>query len=491
MSHIELNNPKVIVGEQYPSRGMRIPNSFFLKNNSWNDFNYLTTYQLYYFDSNKSLVEIGNIKIAKGSLKSKERPFANGVIDCITDDYFSLGQDKSFYIGLRDLPEGIGESFLIFMRDLSYNRSIWIKNKNIEVLEWSLFRDLTNMDVISFLGVFKGEDSKLNYCLSMLGDNPLKFNVDHRYPFKNSNIHAIIGNNGVGKTTFLKDIAKKIVENQFECKIIDNQDKHKIDDGIDIDYIEKVLFVSFSAFDNSNLDLGRRSKFEYLGLHDGSGGFKGPEKLSKEFEDSLESLLNSKKIEYIEKVLNPLKNVDYLDEHIEYFLENVSTPSKIIKMYKNLSSGHRIVLHTLIMLMDILHQGIVTLFDEPETHLHPPLLGAFLQSLQTICDDYNGLLVFATHSPIILQEVLSPNVVILRRIDGTLVFDEPNVITYGQNVSKLTRTAFGYQKVGFHKTIMELIDEDLISKKSLLENKLLGTEAKKVALAKISGDKDV
>ncbi|EML0243881.1 AAA family ATPase, partial [Vibrio harveyi] len=162
------------------------------------------------------------------------------------------------------------------------------------------------------------------------------------------------------------------------------------------------------------------------------------------------SLLNSKKIEYIEKVLNPLKNVDYLDEHIEYFLENVSTPSKIIKMYKNLSSGHRIVLHTLIMLMDILHQGIVTLFDEPETHLHPPLLGAFLQSLQTICDDYNGLLVFATHSPIILQEVLSPNVVILRRIDGTLVFDEPNVITYGQNVSKLTRTAFGYQKVGFH-----------------------------------------
>ncbi|KHT51230.1 AAA family ATPase [Vibrio sinaloensis] len=491
MPDYTVDNLKVVVGDQYPARGMRYPNSFFLKNNSWDDYSYRTTYQLYYFDREKSLVEVGNIKVAKKNLGEKERALKNGVIEKLTEEFFSLGQDKSFYKELRKLPDSIGKIFLTFIRDISYDRSIWIKNKNQDVLACSLLRELTNMDAISFLDVFNGDDSKLDYCLSMLGDNPITFNVNHSYLFKNSNIHALIGNNGVGKTTLLKEIARKIVNKQFECKIIDKNEEYKIDEGIDIDYIERVLFVSFSAFDNSNLELGNRLRFEYLGLHDGAGGFKSPDTLSKEFENSLVSLLNSKKVEYIEKVLEPLKYVDYLGEHINYFFENIDNVPKVVTLYKNLSSGHRIVIHTLIMLMDILHQGVVTLFDEPETHLHPPLLGAFLQSLQTICEDYNGLLIFATHSPIIIQEVLSKNVVILRRIDDTLIFDEPNIITYGQNVSKLTRTVFGYQKVGFHKTIIDLVDEKLITKESLLNTRLLGTEAKKIALAKIYGGEDV
>ncbi|EGQ7682637.1 hypothetical protein IZS58_003551, partial [Vibrio parahaemolyticus] len=49
----------------------------------------------------------------------------------------------------------------------------------------------------------------------------------------------------------------------------------------------------------------------------------------------------------------------------------------------------------------------------------------------------------------------------------------------------------GYQKVGFHKTIIDLVDEKLITKESLLNTSLLGTEAKKIALAKIYGGEDV
>ncbi|WP_194090841.1 AAA family ATPase [Vibrio hibernica] len=486
-----MDEVKIIVGDQFPSKSSIYPESFFLKNNLWDDYSYTTTYQAYYIDNKKEFHDIGRTKIARKNLKAQERPLGCGLINEITEDYFSLGQDQSFYQSLRDIPNDIGTKFLLFLRDISFDRDIWTENQSLEVLRYSLFRDVTKMDAISFKGIFKGDDRKLDYQLIIPKESTTKFIVDHKLPYKNSNIHALIGNNGVGKTTFLKSLAKCIIEKDFECKIISENELKGTNKGIDIDYIERVLFVSFSAFDNSNLDFKTRSRFDYLGLHDGNGGFKGPEVLSKEFECSLESLINSKKIEYIKKVLEPLKNVGYLGEHIEFFFENIGEIPKIVSMYKKLSSGHRIVLHTLVLLMDMLHQGVVTLFDEPETHLHPPLLGAFLQSIQEVCDEYNGLLIFATHSPIILQETLSENVFVLRRFDNELALDKPDVVTYGQNVSKLTRTAFGYQNVGFHKTVRELVDNSSITKENISLNDQLGSEAKKVAWNAIYGSEDV
>ena len=362
-----MDNIKVYVGDQLPDVIARFPESFFLKNNIWNDFSYLTTYRLYYIDDGKKSIDIGDFKVAKKGLESLQRPLGNGLISEVSEDYFSLGQDKSLYTYLKELPNNLGEKFLILLRDISFDRSIWLKNKKEEVLEKSLFRDLTKMDAISFQALFQGKGGKLEYCLTINNGQSLNFNINHSLPFKNSNIHAIIGNNGVGKTTFLKEIAKNIVERNFTCRIINNK-AADLEEGIDIDYIERVLFVSFSAFDNSRLDFMSRSRFDYLGLHNDEGGFKGPEVLSQEFEESLMSLINSKQTQYIENVFEPLRNVDYLEEHIEYFFNNIGDIPKIVTMYKKLSSGHRIVLHSLVLLMDTLHQGVVTLFDEPETY---------------------------------------------------------------------------------------------------------------------------
>ncbi|MEZ8372622.1 AAA family ATPase [Vibrio splendidus] len=446
---------------------------------------------MYYIDKDKSLLEIGTVKIAKSDLKHLKRPLTNGYVKDMSTDYFSLGQDKSFYSALRDLPKSMGEKFLSMFNDVAFDREIWIKNQKNNALNDSLLRGITNLDVISYQRVFNGEQRKLDYCLTINNEEPIHFQINHELPFKNSNIHAVIGNNGVGKTTFLKDLAKKIVRGDFECKIVSKVNIDELDEGIEIDYIEKVLFVSFSAFDNNIPKVRNKYNFEYLGLHDGDGGFKGPDILSEEFSESLKNLINGKKLRYIKKVLKPLRSVDYLDKNIDYFFDNVEELPKIVKMYTELSSGHRIVLHTLVLLMDSLHQGVVTLFDEPETHLHPPLLGAFLQSLQIICDTYNGLLIFATHSPIILQEVLSGNVLVLRRLDDDVTISRSDVVTYGQNVSKLTRTAFGYQNVGFHSTIRELVENKTLTKDNISTYNNIGSEATKVAWSLLYGSEDV
>ncbi len=481
----------VYVGDVPPATTARLKESFFLKNNSWNDYSYVTTYKLFYIDKKKSLLEIGTVKIAKSDLKHLERPLAKGYIEELSDKYFSLGQDESYYSALRELPNKGGERILALLKDIAFDRKVWIKNKTSQALSDSLLRSVTNLDVISYQIVFKGEEGKLNYCLTINNETPVSFPINHELPFKNSNIHAVIGNNGVGKTTYLKEIAKKIVIGDFDCKILSEVNTDDIDEGIDIDYIEKVLFISFSAFDNNIPDIKIKCKFDYLGLHDGDGGFKCPDVLSKEFSKSLKNLINGKKLKYIKKVLKPLENVDYLGEHIDYFFAHIEELPKIVKMYTELSSGHRIVLHTLVLLMDILHQGVVTLFDEPETHLHPPLLGAFLQSLQIICDTYNGLLIFATHSPIILQEVLTENVLVLRRLDNDVTYSRIDIVTYGQNVSKLTRTAFGYQNVGFHSTISELVENKTLTKENISTYHRIGSEATKIAWSLLYGSDDV
>ncbi|EPJ48298.1 MAG: hypothetical protein OFPII_06670 [Osedax symbiont Rs1] len=481
----------IYVGDVALGKTIRLKRSFFLKNRTWDDYSYETTYTLFYIDKEKELLEIGTVKIAKSDLKHLQRPLENGYIKKTLGEYFSLGQDESYYSTLRELPNNVGERLLAMLKDIAFDREVWIKNKTSKALNDSLLRNVTNLDVISYQMVFKGENRKLDYCLTINNETPVSFPINHELPFKNSNIHAVIGNNGVGKTTFLKEIAEKIVVGEFDCKILSNINTDDVDEGIEIDYIEKVLFISFSAFDNNMPDIKIKSKFEYLGLHDGDGGFKGPDILSKEFSESLKNLINGKKLNYIKKVLKPLENVDYLAEHIDYFFENIEERPKIVKMHTKLSSGHRIVLHTLVLLMDSLHQGVVTLFDEPETHLHPPLLGAFLQSLQIICDTYNGLLIFATHSPIILQEVLTENVLVLRRLDNDVTYTRTDIVTYGQNVSKLTRTVFGYQNVGFHNTISELVEKKTLTKENISTDHRIGSEGTKIAWSLFYGSDNV
>ncbi|MFD7630846.1 AAA family ATPase [Streptomyces sp. NPDC059851] len=48
----------------------------------------------------------------------------------------------------------------------------------------------------------------------------------------------------------------------------------------------------------------------------------------------------------------------------------------------------------------------LVLIDEPESHLHPPLLASFIQTLSRLLTERNGVAVVATHSPpVVLQEV--------------------------------------------------------------------------------------
>lgn len=111
-------------------------------------------------------------------------------------------------------------------------------------------------------------------------------------------------------------------------------------------------------------------------------------------------------------------------------------------------------------LVEHVGERTLVLIDEPETHLHPPLLAAFVRVLSELFTDRNGLAVIATHSPVVLQEVPSVCVWKLRRYGSRVVADRPSIETFGENVGVLTHEIFGLEvtHTGFHRDLNRLVD---------------------------------
>lgn len=160
-----------------------------------------------------------------------------------------------------------------------------------------------------------------------------------------------------------------------------------------------------------------------------------------------------------------------------------------MRLFKKLSSGHAIVLLTLTKLVEFVEEKTLVLIDEPESHLHPPLLAAFTRALSELLLNRNGVAILATHSPVVLQEVPKSCVSILRRVRLTGKSEKPKSETFGENVGVLTREVFGLEvrRSGY----FDLLAKDVRSGKSYNDilsdyNEQLGFEGRAILRALIA-----
>ncbi len=129
--------------------------------------------------------------------------------------------------------------------------------------------------------------------------------------------------------------------------------------------------------------------------------------------------------------------------------------------FKKMSSGHAIVLLTITKLVEAVEEKTLVLIDEPESHLHPPLLSAFIRALSDLLSTKNGVAVIATHSPVVVQEVPKSCVWKLYRTHAEGNSYRPEEETFGENVGTLTREIFGLEvsKSGFHEVLSKAVAE--------------------------------
>lgn len=133
------------------------------------------------------------------------------------------------------------------------------------------------------------------------------------------------------------------------------------------------------------------------------------------------------------------------------------------RAFMSWSTGHKIVLHaTVTLIANALPKSIV-LMDEPESHLHPPLLAAFMHGVRAVLEKYDSFAVIATHSPVVVQETLRRHISIVNRIEGGTAIVSPRIETYGESIGEITNEVFGLHAnaTDYHAALRGMVVEGL------------------------------
>ncbi|MCO7573063.1 AAA family ATPase [Pseudomonas chlororaphis] len=463
------------------STSKRRTNHVTLRVNNWDDFGFKTQFFVSYHDSDGEEFDLGSVKI--GRVGQKEGWTKDGLdtsFDGLGGEYFSLGQDLDYYSNLASLDTDIAKEILIGLQDVVWLESRLDEVKGESVFVTSLLRYTSMSSILhQFKRILDGGSALTSFdfeferkATKKMSAMKLAFAIEpgSKPP---TNMHVLIGRNGVGKTTVLNQMVRSVIEPGRQLRNgqfynLDGFGKQPISDS----YFSCVISVSFSAFDpfdppGDQRDSAQGVRNFYVGLKSiGGEGLKGLDDLCEDFISSFHACIGShgKRDLWVDSVakLNSdvnFKEIGILD--ILPFMEDDEFDQRLSDVYLRMSSGHAIVLLTLTRLIAHIEEKTLILLDEPESHLHPPLLSAFTRTLSDLLIERNGVAIIATHSPVVLQEVPRSCVWKLHRVRLEGGASRPENETFGENVGTLTREVFGLEVAnsGFHAMLRDSVSE--------------------------------
>ena len=476
---------------QVPSEGRDIA---YLWRDNWDDwFEFNTLYILTYFSEEGEEYDIGGVKIGQFNMATNQRhPNLPEEFNSLDERFFSLGQDTAYYENVKKMGGEIGQSLLHALNDVVADDEIFVRAKNERVMGVSLMRSVSERTLVGqFRRILSGGAPLTKYAFRYQGptqlDNAfdpveLLFAVDpsSKPP---TNIQVIIGRNGVGKSFLLNAMSHALVHpeesEENNGKFVDED--NIIDEGFENPFAN-IVSVTFSAFDDfpvirRNRNTLKGIQYTNVGLRklkrvsdeDGSRKWETvtqePNDLTSDFILSAKVCARSERRERWLRVLHTLESDPIFEEAaasdlLKYNAQQFGQQAG--QLFRRLSSGHKIVLLTVTKLVEKVEERTLVLMDEPEAHLHPPLLAAFVRGLSDLLINRNGVAIIATHSPVVLQEVPRNCVWKIRRHGGSAIAERLPIETFAEHVGHLTHEVFGLEvmRSGFHKMIAEAIEAD-------------------------------
>lgn len=458
---------------------------FTLQHDSWNDWwTFETLYSVTYRPPDGAQVHIGGVKIGCTQELSDKRPPLPSTFTELDETFFSLGQDESYYTKLIALPGDVGLQFLTALRDVVADEAIYEKNARLKIMRDSLLRSVSVASVKGqFSRIVAGGDRRRSFDLTYTEDateNAPGFSMEFAVAplsMPPTNIHVLIGRNGSGKTRMLQRLAKSLVRARPGFGWMSG-------DGLPArESVASVGYVSFSAFDNAPpiqsgkggvrvFNVGLKKLVE-IKTADGEMveevALKTTSDISTDMSKALR-LCTRRSYDRWKDAVETLES-DPIFRDIDAtslangMLKRESMTQESERKFRRLSSGHQVVLLTITALVAQVEERSLVLLDEPEGHLHPPLLSAFIRALSRILTDRNAFAIVATHSPVILQEVPAKCVHLVQRSGFVTSLRRPSVETFAENVGVLTREVFGLEVdgSGFHRLLAEAaleLDDD-------------------------------
>ncbi len=460
-------------GTSTPNKGR---NTAYLSIDRWNDYSFVTMFYLSLHDDEGILHDIGNVKIGFKGQTTEKPTYAQlgNEFSQLQDGYFSVGQDVNYYQKIAILPDDDRNQLLEAIKDIVFDLELIEFAQDEDVFRTSILRDVS-------LSVIKGQFSRVLAGQPPLTNFEFKFyrpatdrmsNIDLKFKVgidskPSTNIHAIIGRNGVGKTTILNGMIEAIAsKGQSAARFYDIEGWEEKD--IAKDYFSSLVSVSFSAFDpfeppQEQPDPSKGTCYFYIGLRKEGDTLKGIPDIHQEFIHALKACFSQDS--KLERWLQAIEMLESDENFASMGLKDLAQVSgdelvkRAHKKIERMSSGHAVVILTISKLVATVEEKTLVLIDEPESHLHPPLLSAFIRALSALLHNRNGVSIIATHSPVVLQEV--PRCCAWKINRAGLITESlrPDIETFGENVGILTREVFGLEvvKSGFHDLLVKAV----------------------------------
>jgi hypothetical protein len=487
------------------------PQLFVLEQDNWDDFTFRTQYQLHYVEKDR-VTYIGAVKILKKGQAAREDLRINeGPLQGLTKEFCSLGQSLDYYERIAALPKSQQTFILEALRDVTHDPSIKDLFKDEEGWRTSVLRDFKPDDAIFTLAplilsrrfdLLPKED--LAFTFSVPGWNDaVRFNfkapTNQRGFFERRNglperIAVLIGRNGSGKSTLLSRIARVAYAPRSEREQEPLKSFGVMEPaGLGFPRIVTISYSPFDSFRVPGIALRDREQIA-KDLVEGKGRFVfcGLRDMVREVRNELKLVENSRnflKDRSTRTLLKPIRRLadeyagtvqrvidrDRVGLAVEAFklmykepsfqevepvlqlaFEGRDTKAEFIQWGTGLKIGVQVILN----LAAYTEPRSLVLFDEPETHLHPPLLAALMHSVRHVLERTEAFGIVATHSPVVLQETMSRHVHIVRREGDVITVKSPGVEVFGENIGIVTSEVFGLtsEVTDFHHILRQLTE---------------------------------
>lgn len=456
---------------------------------NWNDYGYRTLYALSAKIEGK-VYNFGSLKISFIPYRHKEEIDLQSIIEGEEEDYLiSLGDQEYYEFLNKFLTTAEKNEYFKKMGDLAYDLdrldkaikedSIYDPIEKYYLLKNSFLRGISLSEIRNQLHrLSEGGYYIDKYQISIIdkdGNSVLEFSKNpHSLEFFPDTLYAIVGNNGSGKTYFIKNLIDLYIKKKSD--LFKNSTSN-------IDQFESIVLISYSPFDTGIIKEDKEN-YKFIGI-DFNKTTSLENYITEEIKNLFVEATTPKNKIRTKRIINKF-SFDPLFLRIVPLIETRELP---IEMVNDLSSGQKIVLLSLLNLIMKVSEKTLVIIDEPELFLHPPLLKAYIRSVEEIVEEGNGVCLLATHSAIVLQEIPNTNI-------RKLWYDPDNEEgrienlyskSYGESVSFINDTIFGtdLRNTGFYKVLQDKIEEDKISDSF---KEILGSEA--MIIVQISKEKN-